>query len=73
MEKEQPSSMVAPKSKAQEQLTPLETLAAAAGLTAARLAGIRRANGWAEGKQVTPEEFNEAVIAFNKRPMGGGR
>jgi hypothetical protein len=54
-------------------LRPVEDLAAEAGVTPPILAGLRRATGWAPGKQVTAEQFAAAVEQFNNRPMGGGR
>lgn len=69
-----PSSMVAPKSKAQqERLQPLDELAGERGMPASMLAGMCRANGWAEGKQVTATEFEAAMTAYAGRPMGSGR
>jgi hypothetical protein len=66
-------SMVAAHPPANGELVPVETLAEGSGMDVCSLAGLRRANDWAEGKQVTPDEFNEAVIAFENRPMGSGR
>lgn len=72
-EKRASKSMVAQHPPATGELLPLETLAEGCGYSNARLAGLRRFKGWAEGKQVTPDEFSDAVIAFERRPMGGGR
>jgi hypothetical protein len=66
-----PGSMVAPKS--QEQLQPVEDLAAERGMPEHALAGMMRANGWVEGKQMTGLAFESAMTAYIKRPMGSGR
>lgn len=69
-----PASMVAPKSRAQqERLQPLDELAGERGMPAPMLAGMCRANGWADGKQVTATEFETAMTAYVRRPMGAGR
>lgn len=68
-----PTSMVAPKSKAQEKLQPITELAAERAMPAHALAGMCRANGWVEGKQLTDTEFETAMTAYIRRPMGGGR
>ena len=66
-------SMVAPKSRQQEKLQPVDELAAERGMPAALLAGMCRANGWADGKQVPASEFESAMTAYASRPMGSGR
>jgi hypothetical protein len=63
--------MVAPKSTAQEKLQPVAELAAERGMPAPHLAGMCRAKGWADGKQVTATEFETAMTAYMRRPMGG--
>ncbi|MDD5106045.1 MAG: hypothetical protein PHC49_10560 [Desulfuromonadaceae bacterium] len=68
-----PTAMVAPKPEAAETLHPVTELAELSGLSRAHLAGLCRAKGWAEGKQVTAAEFTSAMDAFENRPMGGGR
>ena len=68
-----PTSMVAPKSRAQEKLQPVAELAGERGMPATSLAGMCRANGWADGKQVTASEFETAMTAYTRRPMGSGR
>lgn len=68
-----PTSMVAPKSKAQEKPQPLTELAAERGMPNTALAGMCRANGWFEGKQLTGTEFEAAMTAYVRRPMGGCR
>jgi hypothetical protein len=73
MSKETPNSMIAPKSKAQEKLQPVDELAAERGMPATSLAGMCRVNGWAQGKQLTATEFETAMTAYIKRPMGSGR
>ena len=72
-ETEKPASMVAPKSKAQETLQPLSELAAERGMPATSLAGMCRANGWVDGKQLSGSEFEAAMTAYMKKPMGSGR
>lgn len=67
-----PGSMVAPKSTEQAKLMPIEELAAAANVPPHALAGMCRANGWAEGKQLSAAEFIFAVNAYRTRPMGNG-
>lgn len=67
------TSMVAPKSKAQEKLQQLEELAGERGMPATALAGMCRANGWADGKQLTATEFETAMTSYINRPMGSGR
>ncbi|MBW2596984.1 MAG: hypothetical protein JRC93_13665 [Deltaproteobacteria bacterium] len=37
------------------------------------LAGLMRAAGWAEGKQVTAGDFKLALTKFRQRPQGGGK
>jgi hypothetical protein len=67
------ASMVAPHPPATGGLKPVEDLAAESGMTPATLAGLRRATGWAPGKQVSGPEFEAAAEAFKSRRMGGGR
>lgn len=33
--------------------------------------GVKAANGWKTGKQVTEKAYKEAVESFNKAPMDG--
>jgi hypothetical protein len=69
-----PTSMVAPRSQAQQEpLRPVEQHAAECNMPAPNLAGMCRANNWAPGKQVTAGEFDEAMEAYAVRPMGSGR
>ena len=72
-ENENPVSMVAPKSNAQEKLQPIEELAAERAVPLPALAGMSRANGWAEGKQLTGAEFETAMSDYIRKPMGSGR
>jgi len=65
-----PGSMMAPKSRIQEQLQPVETLAAERGVPATALAGMCRANNWAPGKQLTGTQFEDAMTAYIRKPMG---
>lgn len=65
------SSMVAPKTA--EQLKPIEELAAERAVPAHALAGMCRHNGWAEGKHLTGTEFETAMTAYIRKPMGCGR
>ncbi|MDD2853533.1 MAG: hypothetical protein PHY09_16735 [Desulfuromonadaceae bacterium] len=71
--KNRPATMVAPKPEPAETLHPVTELAALSGLSSAHVAGLCRAKGWSEGKQVTTAEFTGAMDAFENRPMGGGR
>ena len=78
-EKKSEASMVAPhplgkgKKKTEEGLKPVEDLAEEAKLKPWETAGLLRAAGWAEGKQVTKNEFDSVLSAFRCRPQGGGR
>ena len=65
--------MVAPHPPADGKLHDLADLAIARGMSAATLAGLCRANGWAHGKRVTGAEFDAAADKFQRRPMGSGR
>ncbi len=51
----------------------VEEIARERGLPIWYLAGLRRAKGWAQGKQVTAAEFDAAAAAFDARPQGGGK
>lgn len=51
----------------------VEEFAEARGVKPWELAGLRRAQGWAEGKRVDASAFDRALAAFRQRPMGGGR
>lgn len=55
-----------------EELVPVETLAADAGMPAWERAALMRAAGWAPGKQIARSAFDDARAAFNRRPQGGG-
>lgn len=35
--------------------------------------GVKAANGWKTGKQVTEKSYKEAVESFNKAPIDGRR
>ncbi len=70
---QKPISMVAPKSTAQEKLQPMDELAAERGMPTAQMIGMFRANGWADGKQLTATVFETAMTAYMSRPMGSGR
>jgi len=72
------AAMVAPHplgrgKRKKEDLRPVEELAEDAGLKPWEEAGLMRAAGWAEGKQVTKGRFDEALAAFRARPQGSGR
>lgn len=69
-DEKQPTSIIAPPPKAQT-LRPVEELARERNMPATALAGMRRANGWAEGKQTTAEEFETAMESYKTKPMGG--
>lgn len=66
------STMMAPHPGTGE-LLPVEELARAKGMKSYEAAGLCRAMGWAAGKQVTADEFDQAVTVFRNRPMGSGR
>ena len=70
---QKPISMVAPKSTVQEKLQPIDELAAERGMPTAQMIGMCRANGWADGKQLTATAFETAMTAYMRRPMGSGR
>ncbi|BCS54559.1 hypothetical protein [Geobacter sp. SVR] len=55
---------------AQHPLHPVENLAMERGMPATAVAGLRRATGWVEGKQVTVEQFEEAMELYRNKPMG---
>lgn len=65
--------MVAPGTSPGQSLLPVEDLAREAGLKPWQLAGLRRACGWVEGKQVTLAEWKAAVLRFENRGMGSGK
>lgn len=52
---------------------PVEVLAERLDTPAWVVAGMKAANGWGEGKQLTEAEFKRAVTAWLGRPMGGDR
>lgn len=54
------------------QVRPVETLAEEANVPAWELAALRQATGWAEGRQVTQDEFDSALGQLRNRPVGGG-
>ena len=54
-------------------LMPVEELAEKAGIKTWEVAGLMRAAGWAPGKQVTKEDFDQTLDRFRKRPQGGGK
>jgi hypothetical protein len=49
----------------------IEEHAAALGVPAPVFAAVRQYQGWAEGKKVKKDEFEEAVNAFLNAPIGG--
>lgn len=55
-----------------ELLQPIETLAAAEQTPAYLVAGVKAANGWGQGKELTLAEYRQALEAFLKGPMTGG-
>ncbi|OGV50946.1 MAG: hypothetical protein A2X49_15370 [Lentisphaerae bacterium GWF2_52_8] len=56
-----------------EDLLPVEEIARARDLPSWETAALMAATGWAPGKQVTNEAFDEALTLFRNRPQGGGR
>jgi hypothetical protein len=56
-----------------EALSPVETLAETNGLLSWETAGLMKAAGWAQGKQVSEKQFQQALTKFRNRPQGGGR
>ena len=54
-------------------LMPVEELAEAKNIKSWEVAGLMRAAGWAPGKQVTKEDFDQTLGRFRRRPQGGGR
>ena len=49
----------------------IEEHAAALGVSAPVFAAVRQYRGWAEGKKVKKDEFEEAVNTFLNSPIGG--
>jgi len=64
---------MATKKNQNEPLFHVEELAENSGLAAWELAGLKRFAGWAEGLQITENDFADALGRFNARTMGGGR
>jgi hypothetical protein len=62
-----------PVSVRQEDLAPIEDLAARLGIAPSMLAAVMQSRDWAGGKQVSEREFKEAVTAFLDAPMSGIR
>jgi hypothetical protein len=50
----------------------IEEHAAEMSISAPVFAAVRQYQGWASGKKVKKNEFEEAVNAFLNTPMGGG-
>ncbi|OQY20079.1 MAG: hypothetical protein B6I36_02220 [Desulfobacteraceae bacterium 4572_35.1] len=66
--------MAKPRKKASaKDLQPVESLAVDLSIPPWELAGMMRAAGWAEGKQVTADEFADALQRFRSRRVGGGK
>ncbi len=59
--------------KATAELFRVSKLAEGGKVPAWELAALRKATGWAPGKQVTEAQFAEALIKLRNRPQGGGR
>lgn len=68
-----PTSMVAPLPPVPGRLQTIDELAAERGVPAPQLAGMCRANNWAEGKQLTAAQFETAMTSYAQRRMGAGR
>jgi hypothetical protein len=64
--------MARPRKKVVGELQPVVKLAAKRAIPGWELAGLMRAAGWAEGKQVTADEFDSALQRFRERRIGGG-
>ena len=75
MAREKQSSGKAKAADAQKDaaLFPVEQLADERELPVWELAALRHATGWADGKQVSATEFDQALTRFRNRPQGGGR
>ncbi|MFH2064984.1 MAG: hypothetical protein ABIK15_07295 [Pseudomonadota bacterium] len=52
---------------------PIENLAADQGIEAWEAVAMMRAIGWFPGKQVTEQQFTDALARFRTRPQGSGR
>ena len=62
------------KNKSQpDDLLPVEEIARARDLPSWETAALMAAAGWAPGKQVSENDFEDALKAFRNRPQGGGR
>ncbi len=59
--------------KANEPLMDIAQLAAKEGTPSWMMAALQRMTGWEDGKQVTKTQFENALDALAKRPLGGGR
>lgn len=59
--------------KASEQLQAVEALAAARKTPAPVFSGVCSAQGWRQGKQVSPAQYDAAVASFLRSPIGGGK
>jgi len=51
---------------------PVEALAEEKGIPAWEVAALRQGMNWADGKQVTKDEFDIALDRLRSRPQGGG-
>lgn len=58
--------------KEPSQLFAIEELKKELGVSEAVFAGVKLARKWAEGKEVTKEEFESAVKKWLKAPIDGG-
>ncbi|MBU1002790.1 MAG: hypothetical protein KKE73_09730 [Proteobacteria bacterium] len=56
-----------------EGLYPVDELATINDLAPWELASLKRFAGWAEGRQVSEDDFNNALTLFRGRTMGGGK
>jgi hypothetical protein len=64
--------MVAPR-PAPVPMQPVTELAAERNVPQTALAGMCRHYNWAEGKQLSADEFESAMTAYQAKPMGCGR
>lgn len=58
---------------AKAELKPIEEWCKDLNTSASIYAGIKAANRWRPGKEVTKEEYEKAIDKFLKSPMKGGK
>lgn len=67
------TSMLAQHPLTDGKIRPVEELADEFGTNPSTLAALRRATGWAPGKQVSAADYEAALNSLSNRPMGGGK